>query len=36
MLSHADGYLFGLPNCPLAELYERFPCRNARLGTRVA
>ena len=35
LLSNARGYVLGLPNCPLAKLYERFPCRKVRLGTRV-
>ena len=36
LLNHAAGYVLGLPNCPLGELYERFPCRVVRLGTRVS
>ncbi len=36
MLSNAGGYVIGLPTCPLAQLYERFPCRDVRLGARVA
>ena len=36
MLAHADGYPIGLPNCPLSRLYETLPCRDVRLGTRVA
>jgi zeta-carotene desaturase len=36
MLAHAGGYMIGLPNCPLAQLYEKFPCRDVRLGTRVS
>ncbi|HEX5243743.1 MAG TPA: hydroxysqualene dehydroxylase HpnE [Tepidisphaeraceae bacterium] len=36
MLAHANGYVIGLPNCPLAELYRTLPCRDVRLGTRVA
>jgi hydroxysqualene dehydroxylase len=35
MLAHSNGYVIGLPNCPLAQLYERLPCRDVRLGTRV-
>lgn len=36
MLANADGYLVGLPNCPLGQLYERIPCRDVRLGVRVS
>lgn len=36
MLANASGYVIGLPNCPLGELYRRPPCRDLRLGTRVA
>ena len=36
MLANADGYLVGLPNCPLGQLYEKIPCRDVRLGTRVS
>ncbi|HLL90614.1 MAG TPA: hydroxysqualene dehydroxylase HpnE [Tepidisphaeraceae bacterium] len=36
MLAHADGYVIGVPACPLAQLYERLPCRDVRLGARVA
>jgi hydroxysqualene dehydroxylase len=35
MLANADGYLIGLPACPLGKLYEKLPCRDVRLGTRV-
>jgi len=35
MLSNADGYLVGLPDCPLARLYEKISCHEVRLGTRV-
>jgi zeta-carotene desaturase len=35
MLAHARGYLVGLPNCPLGELYEKVPAVNLRLNTRV-
>lgn len=36
LLSNAWGYVLGLPDCALAKLYERFPCRDVRLGARVA
>ncbi len=36
MLANADGYLLGLPTCPLSQLYGKQPCGNVRLGTRVA
>lgn len=36
LLSNASGYVLGLPNCPLSTLYERLPCGDVRLGTRVA
>jgi len=36
LLSHSGGYVLGLPNCPLGKLYEPLPCRDVRLGTRVA
>lgn len=36
LLAHSGGYVMGLPNCPLSRLYERLPCRDARLGVRVA
>jgi zeta-carotene desaturase len=35
MLAHARGYVVGVPDCPLGRLYERLPCRDVRLGTRV-
>ena len=35
MLAHAAGYVVGVPDCPLARLYERLPCRDVRLGARV-
>lgn len=35
MLAHAGGYMMGLPACPLGKLYEKLPCRDVRLGTRV-
>jgi zeta-carotene desaturase len=36
LLFNAAGYVLGLPNCPLAQLYNRFPCPDVRLGTRVS
>jgi squalene-associated FAD-dependent desaturase len=36
MLANARGYLMGLPNCPLEQLYRALPCANVRLGARVA
>ena len=36
LLSNAAGYVIGTPNCTLAELYRRIPCRDVRLTTRVA
>ena len=36
MLANADGYLVGLPACPLGQLYEKIPCRDVRLATRVS
>jgi zeta-carotene desaturase len=36
MLAHAGGYVVGVPNCPLGQLYGRLPCRDVRLGVRVS
>jgi len=36
LLTNSQGYLFGLPTCPLGQLYSRLPCRDVRLATRVA
>ena len=36
LLSNASGYALGLPDAPLSKLYERLPCADVRLGTRVA
>jgi len=36
MLAHANGYVMGVPDCPLAKLYEKLPCKDVRLATRVA
>jgi squalene-associated FAD-dependent desaturase len=35
MLANEAGYLVGLPDCPLGQLYANLPCRDVRLGTRV-
>jgi len=35
LLVHADGYLLGLPICPLGELYSHFFAGDVRLGTRL-
>jgi hydroxysqualene dehydroxylase len=36
LLFNSSGYAMGLPNCPLGKLYETLPCRDVRLGVRVA
>jgi len=36
LLVNARGYLLGLPNVPLGELYAEFPVRDVRLGARLA
>ena len=36
LLNHADGYLVGLPACPLGQLYGNLACRDVRLGARVS
>jgi zeta-carotene desaturase len=36
LLFNSAGYVLGLPNCPLGKLYEKFPCGDVRLSTRVA
>ena len=36
MLVHADGFPLGVPACSLRRLYDRLPCRDVRLGARVA
>lgn len=36
MLAHRSGYVMGVPACPLGKLYEKLPCRDVRLGARVA
>jgi squalene-associated FAD-dependent desaturase len=36
MLANSTGYLVGLPDCPLSQLYATLPVRGLRLGTRVA
>jgi len=35
LLSNARGYVIGLPNGPLGELYADVPCRDVRLATRA-
>jgi len=36
MLAHADGYMMGVPGCPLSQLYGKLPVKDVRLSTRVA
>lgn len=36
MLGHRNGYVVGLPGCPLEELYAGRPCPDVRLNSRVA
>ncbi len=36
MLANVRGYVVGLPNCPLEQLYSTLPCADVRLGARVA
>ncbi|HEX8525038.1 MAG TPA: hydroxysqualene dehydroxylase HpnE [Tepidisphaeraceae bacterium] len=35
MLANARGYVMGLPNCPLEDLYSTLPLTDLRLSTRV-
>jgi zeta-carotene desaturase len=35
MLANSAGYVIGLPDCPLGQLYSALPCRDVRLGARV-
>lgn len=35
MLANSRGYVLGLPDCPLGQLYSRVPVRDVRLGVRV-
>lgn len=35
MLAHRDGYVVGVPACPLSRLYASLPVADVRLGTRV-
>jgi zeta-carotene desaturase len=35
LLSNASGYVIGVPDCPLGELYSTLPRVNVRTGTRV-
>jgi zeta-carotene desaturase len=36
LLANARGYVMGLPNCPLEQLYSSLPCADVRLGMRVS
>jgi zeta-carotene desaturase len=36
LLANARGYIVGLPNCPLEQLYSTLTCADVRLGARVA
>jgi zeta-carotene desaturase len=36
LLSHRAGYVIGIPNCTLSELYRGLPIQDLRLGTRAA
>ncbi|NNM85485.1 MAG: FAD-dependent oxidoreductase [Phycisphaerales bacterium] len=36
MLFNRNGYIVGLPACPLEELYKHIPCKDVRCATRVA
>jgi zeta-carotene desaturase len=36
LLANSAGYVIGMPVSTLSELYHRLPCRDVRLGTRVA
>jgi squalene-associated FAD-dependent desaturase len=36
LLVNSRGYLFGLPTCPLSELYQSLPLTDLRLGVRLA
>jgi squalene-associated FAD-dependent desaturase len=36
LLVNSSGYVLGLPDCPLGELYDRLPVGEVRLGTRLA
>ena len=36
LLAHAGGYVIGIPDGPLGELYRTVPVRDLRLGTRAA
>jgi zeta-carotene desaturase len=35
MLSNSSGYVMGVPNCPLSQLYANVPLRDVRFGTRM-
>jgi squalene-associated FAD-dependent desaturase len=36
LLVNSQGFLFGLPTCPLGKLYEQMPLRDVRLGARLS
>jgi squalene-associated FAD-dependent desaturase len=36
MLAHSAGYVVGVPTVPLSQLYGEHPCKNTRIGVRVA
>lgn len=36
LLMNSSGFLFGLPICPLGELYSAFPIKDVRFGGRLA
>ncbi len=36
MLANSRGYVLGMPNCPLGDLYSNLPCADARTNTRVS
>ncbi|HMB96689.1 MAG TPA: hydroxysqualene dehydroxylase HpnE, partial [Tepidisphaeraceae bacterium] len=36
MLSNSSGYVMGVPNCPLSQLYANVPIRDVRLGVRAS
>jgi squalene-associated FAD-dependent desaturase len=35
MLAHNSAYRMGTPACPLGKLYEKIPCQDVRLGSRM-
>jgi zeta-carotene desaturase len=36
LLSNSEGYMIGVPDCPLGELYAKLPGVDVRLGARVS